>query len=211
MSDQPGGQGGGAVRNVIFDLGGVVLEWNPDDILSRFQQDPDLRSGLKQALFGHADWHLFDRGGLSETEVIDRMETRLGRPRAELIAIVDAVRESLVEKPGTVKLLRALHQRGIALYCLSNMPASIYAHLRIRHAFWDIFRGIVISGEVRMIKPEPEVFAHLLERFNLRVEESVFVDDLAVNIEAARRLGLQTILFRDAAQCQRELDKLLTI
>jgi putative hydrolase of the HAD superfamily len=211
VSDQPGGQGGGAVRNVIFDLGGVVLEWNPDDILSRFQQDPDLRSALKQALFGHADWHLFDRGGLSETEVIDRMETRLGRPRAELIAIVDAVRESLVEKPGTVKLLRALHQRGIALYCLSNMPASIYAHLRIRHAFWDIFRGIVISGEVRMIKPEPEVFAHLLERFNLRVEESVFVDDLAVNIEAARRLGLQTILFRDAAQCQRELDKLLTI
>jgi epoxide hydrolase-like predicted phosphatase len=198
------------IRNVIFDLGGVVLDWNPDQILTRFQQDPDLRRDLRQALFAHADWQLFDRGGLTETEVIDRIEARMGRPRTELVAILDAVHESLAEKPDTVKLIRALHQRGIPLYCLSNMPASIYARLRIRHGFWDVFRGIVISGEVRMIKPEPEVFAHLLQRFDLRAQESVFVDDLSVNIEAARRVGLHTILFRDAAQCQQELGELLT-
>jgi putative hydrolase of the HAD superfamily len=207
----PGVVTAGVVRNVIFDLGGVLLEWNPDDILSRFQPDSELRSRLKGDLFGHADWRMFDRGGLTESQVIDRMQVRIGLARAELVAIVDAVRESLVEKPDTVKLIRALHQRGIALYCLSNMPASIYAHLRLRHAFWDVFRGIVISGEVQMIKPEPEVFSHLLERFELRAEESVFVDDLPVNIEAARRVGLHTILFKDAAQCQRELGKLVRI
>jgi putative hydrolase of the HAD superfamily len=210
-SDQSPGQGGQVVRNVIFDLGGVVLEWNPDQILSRFQKDPDLRSRLRQALFGHADWHQFDRGHLTEDEVIDRMEARIGRPRDELIAIVDAVRESLIEKPDTLKLIRELHQRAIPLYCLSNMPASIYAHLRIRHAFWDVFRGIVISGEVRMVKPEPQVFAHLLERFDLRAAESIFIDDLPVNIEAARCVGLRTILFRDAAQCRHALSTLLTI
>jgi putative hydrolase of the HAD superfamily len=91
------------------------------------------------------------------------------------------------------------------------MPTSIYAHLRRRHDFWDACRGIVISGEVWMTKPEPEVFTHLLERFDLRAQESVFVDDLAVNIEAARRVDLHTVLFRDAAQCRRELDQLLTI
>jgi putative hydrolase of the HAD superfamily len=198
------------IRNVIFDLGGVVLEWNPDQILARFQPDLELRRTFRQALFGHADWQLFDRGGLTEIEVIDRIEARLGRPRAELIAILDAVHESLAEKPDTVKLMRALHQRGIPLYCLSNMPASIYERLRIRHAFWDVFRGIVISGEVRMIKPEPEVFTHLLDRYALRAEESVFIDDLPDNIEAARRVGLHTILFRDAAQCQQELGQLLT-
>src|ERR1700722_646933 len=123
------------VRNVIFDLGGVLLEWNPDHILSRFQPEFDLRKRLRQALFGHPDWQLFDRGGLSEPELIDRMEARIGISRAELIAIVDAVRDSLVEKPDTVRLVRALHQQGIDLYCLSNMPASIYAHLRRRHAF----------------------------------------------------------------------------
>jgi putative hydrolase of the HAD superfamily len=121
------------------------------------------------------------------------------------------VRDSLVAKPDTVTLMRALHGRGIALYCLSNMPASIYAQLRIRHEFWDVFRGIVISGEVMMVKPEPEVFTHLLERFGLRAQETVFIDDLPANIEAARRIGLHTILFRDAAQCRQELDRLLTI
>lgn len=199
------------VHNVIFDLGGVLLEWNPDDILSRFQPDANLRRRLRAALFGHADWHLFDRGGLSESELLDRMESRIGHSRPELLAIVDAVREALIEKPDTVRLIRSLHRRGIALYCLSNMPSSIYAHLRRRHAFWDVFRGIVISGEVRMVKPEPEVFAHLLERFDLRAEESVFIDDLPANIEAAKRLGLQTIWFRNAAQCEHELDQLLPL
>jgi HAD superfamily hydrolase (TIGR01509 family) len=208
---QPQGPGAGLVRNVIFDLGGVVLDWNPDQILIRYQPDPERRVQLRQALFGHADWQLFDRGGLTETEVIDRTHVRLGRPRSELVEIVAAVRDSLVAKPDTVTLMRALHRRGVALYCLSNMPASIYAHLRVRHEFWNVFRGIVISGEVRMVKPEPEVFTHLLERFGLRAAETVFVDDLAANIEAARRVGLHTILFRDAAQCQQELGGLLTI
>jgi HAD superfamily hydrolase (TIGR01509 family) len=196
---------------VIFDLGGVVLDWNPDQILTRYQPDPERRVQLRQALFGHADWQLFDRGGLTETEVIDRTYARLGRPRSELVEIVDAVRDSLVAKLDTVILMRALHRRGIALYCLSNMPTSIYAHLRIRHEFWDVFRGVVISGEVRMVKPEPEVFTHLLEQFGLHAEETVFVDDLPANIEAARRIGLHTILFRDAAQCQQELGGLLTM
>ncbi len=196
------------VRNVIFDLGGVLLEWDPDRILSRFQPDADLRTRLRANLFG-PDWRLFDRGGLTEPELIGRLQARLGLSRTELIEIVDAVRESLVEKPETVRLVRALHRRGIPLYCLSNMPASIYAHLRRRHAFWDVFRGIVISGEVRMAKPEPEVFTHLLQRFDLRAVETVLVDDLAVNIDAARATGLRTVWFRDATQCQRELEQYL--
>jgi putative hydrolase of the HAD superfamily len=211
VSEPPEPQRAQGIRNVIFDLGGVVLHWNPDEVLSAFQQDAELRRELRQQLFAHADWQQFDRGALTETQVIDRIEARLGRPRAEVTAIVDAVRDSLVEKPDTVRLIRLLHQRGIALYCLSNMPASIYAHLRIRHGFWDLFSGIVISGEVQMVKPEPEVYAHLLQRFELQPEQTVFVDDLAVNIDAAGRAGLHTILFHDAGQCARELEHMLGI
>jgi putative hydrolase of the HAD superfamily len=199
----------GAVRNVIFDLGGVLLDWNPDKIASRFESEPELRERLKQTLFGHADWQLFDRGTFTEAALIERVRTRTGRNTAEISAIIDAVRESLDEKPDTVKLLRALHQRGADLFCLSNMPTSIYDHVRRRHVFWDAFRGIVISGEVRMMKPEPEVFAHLLEKYELRPDETVFIDDLAANIDAAKRVGLHGILFKDAAQCQSELDPLL--
>lgn len=199
----------GAVRNVIFDLGGVVFDWNPDHIVSRVQPAPELRAALKEALFGHADWRLFDRGTLSEPELSERLQTRLGASRQEVDAIFDAVRNSLVEKPETIRLMRSLREQGTPLYCLSNMPASIYTHLRRRHHFWDAFSGVVISGEVKMMKPEPEVFMHLLATFNLRAEETVFVDDLLANIESARQVGLHAVWFKDAEQCRRELQQIL--
>jgi epoxide hydrolase-like predicted phosphatase len=199
------------VRNVIFDLGGVVLDWNPDHIVSRFQPVAELRASLKAALFGHADWRMFDRGTLTEAELIERLEPRVGRTRQEVTAILDAVRESLVEKPETVKLIRELQEQGTPLYCLSNMPTTVYTHLRRRHNFWDAFSGIVISGEVKMMKPEPAVFEHLLATFSLRPEESVFIDDVLANIDAAKEMGLHTIWFKDAAQCRRELEQVLRL
>ena len=198
------------VRNVIFDLGGVVLDWNPDRIVARFQPDAALQAAFKASVFGHADWKAFDRGGVTESELIGRLEVRLGLARTEVIAFLDGTRHSLVQMPDTVKLIRELQRRSVPLYCLSNMPAEMYLHLQRRHDFWDAFSGIVISGEVKMMKPEPEVFLHLLDTFGLRADETVFIDDMAVNVQAARQVGLHAILFRDAAQCREELQLLLT-
>ncbi len=196
------------IRNVIMDLGGVMLEWNPDHLLRRFQPDPALRGQLRAAIFG-PDWRLFDRGHLSEAELIERLEIGSGQSRDDLVEIIAAVRESLLEKPETVKLVRALHQRGLHMYCLSNMPSPMYEHLRRQHTFWDVFRGVVISGEIQMMKPEPQIYLHLLERFGLRAQECVFVDDLQVNVEGAKGVGLHAIQFHNATQCQQELDELL--
>jgi putative hydrolase of the HAD superfamily len=197
------------VRNVIFDLGGVVLDWNPDLILENFYSDVDTRAAMKAALFQHPDWLQMDRGVLSEPEVIARLERRTGRPTAELRGLFDAVRNSLQPKLPTVALIERLARRRVPLYCLSNMPASTFAYLRERHAFWPSFRGIVISGEIKMMKPEREIFEYLLDRFELSPAETVFVDDHPPNIEAARVIGLHTVLFRDARQCESELESLL--
>ncbi|HEY1314812.1 MAG TPA: HAD family phosphatase [Steroidobacteraceae bacterium] len=198
-----------AIRNVIFDLGGVVLEWNPDQIVARFQPDAALRENFKKDVFGHPDWQLFDRGALTELQMIDRIESRTGLPKNQAANIMDSVRESLVEKSATVRLMRSLHSRGVTLFCLSNMPTSIYTHLRERHGFWDLFTGIVISGDVRMMKPEAAVFDYLLRKFSISAAESVFIDDLAANIQGAIAVGLQGVLFQDARQCERDLNRLL--
>jgi putative hydrolase of the HAD superfamily len=198
------------IRNVIFDLGGVVLDWNPDEIVARFQPHAELRGTFKQEVFGHPDWQLFDRGTLSELELIDRIETRTGLSKSQASSVVDSVRESLVEKSETVQLMRRLHARGLTLFCLSNMPSSIYAHLREQHGFWDLFTGIVISGEIKMLKPEAAVFDYLLRKFKISAAESIFVDDLKANIEGAIAVGLKGIQFHDARQCERDLDRLLT-
>ncbi len=134
------------MRNVIFDLGGVVLEWNPDKILESYYADPAARAALKAALFEHQDWLQLDRGMLTESEALARLVGRTGRPSAELSGLFDAVRRSLEPKAETVALLDDLARRNIPLYCLSNMAASTFAYLRERHAFWPAFKGIVISA-----------------------------------------------------------------
>jgi len=197
------------VRNVIFDLGGVLLEWNPDKILQRFYSDAPLRTLLKDELFLHPEWRAFNRGALSEAQLLERVSKRTGRPPAELAALLDSIRESLVTKPDTVALLRSLQRRDVPLYCLSDMPVSIYAHVRLRHDFWDAFRGIVISGEVNLMKPEREVFEHLLSRYRLDPRHTVFIDDYPANLDGARSVGLHAIQFLDAAQCERELQSML--
>jgi putative hydrolase of the HAD superfamily len=197
------------MRNVIFDLGGVVLEWNPDAILEGYYTEPDARATMKAALFKHPDWLQMDRGTLTESEALARLQQRTGRPVAELSGLFDAVRRSLRPKADTVALVKSLARRDVPLYCLSNMPASTFAYLREQHAFWNVFKGIVISGEIKMAKPEREIFEYLLRRYALTAAETVFVDDHAPNIQAAQTLGLHTVWFRDARQCALELERLL--
>jgi putative hydrolase of the HAD superfamily len=197
------------MRNVIFDMGGVVLDWNPLAILESLYEQPADRLALKSALFDHPDWLELDRGTLDEVQLLERAAARLPAGLVPLEGFFEALRGSLKPKAATLALIERLVQRGVPLYCLSNMPVSIYDHLRAEHAFWTVFRGVVISGEVRMIKPEREIFEHLLTRHGLEAERSVFIDDLPRNVEAAREVGLHAILFRDAQQCERELLPLL--
>jgi putative hydrolase of the HAD superfamily len=112
-------------------------------------------------------------------------------------------------KPETVAVLRSLSERRVPLYCLSDMPVSVFAHVRQRYDFWDAFVGIVISGEAKMMKPGRAVFEYLLKQYGLAAEATVFVDDHPPNIEGAKAVGLQAILFKNAEQCARDLENCL--
>jgi HAD superfamily hydrolase (TIGR01509 family) len=190
------------MKNVIFDVGGVLLDWNPGRVLQSFYADANERERMKQLIFHHADWLELDRGTMAEDLLLQRIAERAGRPVPELQGLFEVVRDSLHPKQETVALLGSLSARGVPLYCLSNMPSKIYATLSERFDFWQHFDGIVISGDVRMVKPEPAIFRHLLERYGLRAGDTVFVDDLPANVEAAQRLGLHGVVFENAAQCE---------
>ena len=190
------------MKNVIFDVGDVLLDWNPGRVLQGFYADDSERERMKQLIFHHADWLELDRGAMAEDVLLQRIAERAGRPVPELNGLFEVVRDSLHPKQDTVALLGSLSARGVPLYCLSNMPSKIYATLSQRFDFWQHFDGIVISGDIRMVKPEPAIFRHLLERYGLRAGDTVFVDDLPANVEAAQRLGLHGIVFENAAQCE---------
>lgn len=194
---------------VIFDLGGVVLRWNPDGIISDFSSDEGVRSAVKRDVFQHPDWLDMDRGVLPELAAVQRFHDRTGLSIAQVSALMQAVKDYLQPIPETIELLEDLAACGIRLYCLSNMPATTADYLRARHSFWRVFQGVVISGEINLMKPEPAIFAHIAERFSLIPERTAFIDDLLPNIESARRLGFKAVQFKDAAQCRADLSALL--
>jgi putative hydrolase of the HAD superfamily len=196
-------------RNVIFDFGGVLLRWQPQEIIDGFYEDEALRSSLSRNVFRHPDWLEMDRGSLDEDTAVLRFAARMNRPAPEIRALLELVKSSLVPVPEALAIVHELSGRGVPIYGLSNMPASTFAYLRQRYDHWRLFKDIVISGEVKLIKPDAAIFEYICRRNRLQPSETIFVDDHSPNVEAAARLGFQTILFRDADQCAHELNALL--
>ncbi|MEZ4863021.1 MAG: HAD family phosphatase [Caldilineaceae bacterium] len=205
--------------NVIFDLGGVVFNWEPTAIIQSFVTelvtDPATQQALtdlvREQVFRHADWVETDRGTLSAVDAIARFAARVGRPVEDLQRLWDLCNTMMTPKIETIALMQTLADRGVPLYCLSNMPVERYTYLRQQHTFWPLFRGIVISGEIQQIKPDVAIYHHLLQRYGLKAEESIFLDDSPPNIAAANALGIHGILFTEAAACRAELGQWLAI
>ena len=198
------------MKNIVFDLGRVLIDWNADKALHKRFPDQTHHSLIKQSIFEHEDWLAMDKGTLTEEAAIANFHARTGFAPQELALLMHDVRESLTPLEDSWTLLHELHQQGYPLYCLSNMPASAFAHLKARYDRWHVFKGIVISGEVGMMKPHLEIFEHLLQTYRLVPEHTVFIDDLATNISGAQRVGMHGIQFTDVDACRSSL-KLLEI
>jgi putative hydrolase of the HAD superfamily len=194
--------------NLVFDLGGVVVRWDPDAIIAGVFADPETRSKVRAGVFGHADWLELDRGTLGREDAIARAANRTGVAAHEIKRLLHAVPPSLIVFPDTVELLYRLRAKGHPLYCLSNMHFASIEYLERMHTFWDVFDGAVISCRLQLCKPESAIYAHLLKSYGLKAEETLFIDDVQVNLDAAARLGIRTLKFENAAQCERELRSL---
>jgi len=194
--------------NIVFDLGGVVLTWQPDAIIASAFDDPATRSMVRREILDHPDWHELDRGTLPRPEAIRRAAQRTGLAETAVDAFLRRVPPALVPIPATVALLHRVKAAGHPLYCLSNMHAASIDYLERSCSFWDVFEGIVISCRVRLCKPEPAIYRHLLDANRLDATDTIFVDDLDVNLAAAAAFGIRTIRFENAAQCERELQAL---
>jgi epoxide hydrolase-like predicted phosphatase len=193
------------IKNVVFDAGGVLLQWSPPEVIARLHPDPAVQARIRQQMFEHADWHEFDRGGLSEADAIEHFAKQTSLSTDETRTLIHATRDSLVPIEGTMRLVEDLVAAGIHLYLLSNMPVSTFEYLVGRYRFFSHFKELVISGAILLVKPDAAIYKHLVARTGIVPSESVFIDDLLKNIIAARECGLHAIQFRDPESCRREL------
>jgi FMN phosphatase YigB (HAD superfamily) len=197
-----------AIRNVVFDFGGVLVRWKPVEIIEGFYPGAELRERLGRSVFKHPDWTDLDRGALTEEEAVARFAARMERPPDEMRALLGVIRASLIPLEESFSMARQLAEDGYQLYGLSNISVPMFAYLQERYDHWRVFRGIVISGEIGLAKPDRAIFEHLCRRFNLDPSESIFIDDHPQNVRAARAFGFHTILFASPAQCAHDLETL---
>jgi len=197
--------------NIVFDLGGVVFNWQPDALIGRVFPGAGTRALVKARILGHEDWVELDRGTLALDDAIARAAARTGLSIDSVTRLFDAVPPSLTPIQETIALIRSLSQTDHRLYVLSNMGVASMAYLEQQHAILDLFDGIVISSRIRKVKPEIAIYEHLLKVHRLVAGETVFIDDLEENLSAASMLGIRTIRFVDPAQCRRELLDLISL
>ena len=204
--------------NIVFDFGVVLFTWQPDRFLPDFfpirASSPELARALATDVFSHADWHAFDQGTLTTGEVVQRTSKRLDLDVQVLTGLVAAIPDLLTPVAGTVDILERLVLRrrlkgDVSLYFLSNMPVPIARVLEQRHPFLSGFEGGIFSGDVKLVKPQPEIFDLMQQRFALQPGKTLFIDDLQRNVEAARTCGWNAVQFVSPDQLHQHLARLL--
>lgn len=202
--------GPSATRSVaIFDLGGVLLQWDPRHLYRKLFNGDHAAMEHFLATVCTEEWNERQDAGRSFADA-----TRELLPRhADKLALIEAFGQRFGEMipgaiDGTVEVLADLNQRGVPLYAITNWSAETFPPLRRRFEFLTWFRGIVVSGEEGVMKPDPRIFRILLERHGVAPASAVFIDDVAANADAASALGIRGVHFRAPGQLRRELTTL---
>ncbi len=199
------------IRNIIFDIGGVLVDYDWKSYLESFHFPEEKADVIAKATFLGAAWSELDREALSIDEIKARMTAAAPQYADDILTVFDGLHNTIHRRDYACGLIRSLQSRGFQVYYLSNYSSYTLNQTRDALDFLPLMDGGLFSYEVKQVKPEPAIFASLLARYpSIRPEESVFFDDSAVNVEAARRLGFHGIVFRDREQAMAELETILT-
>ncbi len=193
------------IQAIIFDLGGVLLDWNPRHVYSRYFDKPEeMEAFLSEIDF--MKWNAQQDKGRPFVEGVAELSARYPH-RAELIRAYHEHWEDSVGGPiiGTVEIARKLKQQGWHLYALTNWSAETFPIARGKYDFSGLFDAMIVSGEVQLIKPDPAIFQLAIQKTGVATPQCLLIDDNAENIAVAQRLGMQTVLFRSAEALEREL------
>jgi 2-haloacid dehalogenase len=190
---------------VVFDIGGVLVDWNPRHLYRKLLPDePAVERFLAEVCT--AEWNAEQDRGRPWAEAVAALTARFPA-HAALIASYDERWSEMVAGAldGTVAVLRELRDAGVPLYALTNFSTDKFALTRARFGFLDWFDGVVVSGAERLVKPDPRIYRLLLDRYDLPAESTVYVDDLPANVAAARALGMTGLHFTGAGRLRADL------
>ncbi|ELR65766.1 HAD superfamily hydrolase [Photobacterium marinum] len=199
------------IRNVIFDLGAVLFEWNPVRIVQTFTDSTTEQNILLKEVIHHPDWLSLDRGTMLLAEEIPKFAARTDFTVARMQSFIDHVLDSLQPIQATENLLYQVLDKHFSAYYLTNMSNAFFETLHDRNEFFSLFAGGIVSGREFVIKPEPQIYQLLLDRYDLQPEQSLYIDDNADNVKAAKSLGFHAVQFEQTDACFSKIRDLLKI
>jgi 2-haloacid dehalogenase len=197
------------IKAIVFDFGGVLLDWNPRNLYQRFF--PDRPQAMEDFLteIHFPEWNAQQDKGRPFAEGIAELSAQFPQYAYLIQAYYDYWEDSIIGSiPGTVDILCKLKQDGRQLYGLSNWSAETFPRARHAYPFFDWFDDILLSGNVKLNKPDPAIFHLLLNKIGHSAPECLLIDDSQPNIDAAKELGFATVRFTFPEDLQTELQRL---
>ncbi|HYN45617.1 MAG TPA: HAD family phosphatase [Allosphingosinicella sp.] len=195
------------VTAVVFDVGNVLYGWDPDAFLVRQIADDAARLKFIEDtdLYG---WHETLDGGRPYAEAAAELNEKFPQYADLIAAWSERFGETISGPvPGVHALVEALDARDVPLFAITNFSADFWAPFHEKErAFFTRFRDIVVSGEVKLLKPDPAIYYLALDRFGLRPDQALLIDDREINVEAALAVGMRGHLFADAADLRARLE-----
>jgi len=179
------------IRNIVFDLGNVLISFRPSEFLETRNYPPETRKKILSDIFGSPEWLLLDAGKISTPEAIETIVSKSSLKRAEIERIFNE--RTLIFHPldNNAKILPELKKQGFRLYYLSNFPSDIFDEVKSSYGFFSHFEGGIISAHVKCSKPDLRIFRIFLDKFALKPEECFYIDDTEANVGAAISSGMK--------------------
>jgi putative hydrolase of the HAD superfamily len=200
------------IKNIVFDIGNVLITFEPDAYLRAAIADGNLRARINQAVFLSPEWLLLDQGAITEDEALQIFQTRCPEVKALINGGMDRLYEGLLRPMDeNIAVVYELKRRGYPVYLLSNYNEKAFDFISKRNAFPHDVDGRILSFEVNTLKPAPAIYHALLDRYRLRPEETVFIDDSIPNVRAAEALGIRGIHYTDQAALKMDLEQIIQI
>ncbi len=200
------------IKNIIFDFGNVLFEFDPSKMVIPYVSDPSLREEVAREVGGRHYWAGLDMGTLRDADVIKGLRSTFSGELAEQAVLsFSNWLANAREIPGSRELIARLRKEGYKIYLLSNISIDFalnYGKVPAVGSLLDTFDGLVFSGPIHMIKPNRDIYMHLLEKYGLKAEECIFTDDLQMNTDGAEACGIKGHVFTGAEELGAFIDSL---
>ncbi|HYE83081.1 MAG TPA: HAD family phosphatase [Clostridia bacterium] len=193
------------IKNVIFDLGNVLLNFRPLEYLYEKIPEKQKAHQIYEEIFRSTEWVMLDRGVITEEEAIDMICDR-NKEKSQIIRnVMDDWYQMLTPVEGVAGILKELKSSGYKTYFLSNFHLLAFEAVYKRYDFFSDFDGGVVSYKEKLLKPEKDIYDKLITAYGINPHESVFIDDTKENIEGAAKSGFETVLFTTAPELRKKL------